>query len=558
MLNNLSFRAKLIIVRSINLCIISIFAVIAFNSFNGVSAMLNEQVAVASLLRAQMTADMVHDGTKGNVLYALNVSSRQQVDSEARKEALQKFQEDRKTFEDNIAILEQGNLSEQGRAALTRAKPDIDSYLNLGDKIITLAFQDYAAAQAQLPIFMNKFIILEKSMDELGDAIEDDIKGVAKRNEAAGKTAQSLIIITALIGLLTIYTVSVVLVRSIVIRIKTAYNYLKDTAEGNLNAEVRTDLKDEISQILSAVAQLRGKLIKDVEASNRTAENLKSLVKQIQGSAVHVNSSINQLSATSREQESMVSEVAATVTQVATSSKEIASTTKELLRTMNEAAAITETSGTLASSGQQDLVKMGETMRGVMDASASINTRLAMLNEKAGNISQVTTTIAKVADQTNLLSLNAAIEAEKAGEYGRGFAIVATEIRRLADQTAVASYDIELIVKEMQSAVSASVMGMDKFSEEVRSGLKDIQQISGQLYMVIEQVQILIPKFEVVNQGMSSQTDASEQISQGLTQVNDAMHQLVDTVRLSTASVQDIAGTSNSLSAAVAHFKTES
>ena len=82
------------------------------------------------------------------------------------------------------------------------------------------------------------------------------------------------------------------------------------------------------------------------------------------------------------------------------------------------------------------------------------------------------TTITKVADQTNLLSLNAAIEAEKAGEHGRGFAVVATEIRRLADQTAIASYDIEQLVKEMQSAVSAGVMGMDKFSEEVRGASK--------------------------------------------------------------------------------------
>ena len=92
-------------------------------------------------------------------------------------------------------------------------------------------------------------------------------------------------------------------------------------------------------------------------------------------------------------------------------------------------------------------------MRQVMDAAGSINAKLAVLNEKAGNINQVVTTITKVADQTNLLSLNAAIEAEKAGEYGRGFAVVATEIRRLADQTAVATYDIEQMVKEIQSAV---------------------------------------------------------------------------------------------------------
>lgn len=288
---------------------------------------------------------------------------------------------------------------------------------------------------------------------------------------------------------------------------------------------------------------------------NDMSSDLAAIVRQTQGSAVRVNSSITELSATSREQESMVSEVAATATQVAATSKEIASTAKELLRTMNEVSSMTETSGSLAASGQEGLVRMGDTMRGVMEASVTINTRLAMLNEKAGNISQVTTTIAKVADQTNLLSLNAAIEAEKAGEYGRGFAIVATEIRRLADQTAVASYDIELIVKEIQSAVSASVMGMDKFSEETRRGLSDIQQIGTQLSQVIEQMQILIPKFETVNEGMSSQTTGAEQISQALGQINEAMRQIVDAVRQSTMAVQEISSTANGLSGAVARFK---
>ena len=149
---------------------------------------------------------------------------------------------------------------------------------------------------------------------------------------------------------------------------------------------------------------------------------------------------------------------------------------------------------TLAGSGQAGLTHMEETMRHVMEAAGSINAKLAVLNEKAGNINQVVTTITKVADQTNLLSLNAAIEAEKAGEYGRGFAVVATEIRRLADQTAVATYDIEQMVKEIQSAVSAGVMGMDKFSEEVRRGMQDVQQVGGQLSQIIQQVQALAPR----------------------------------------------------------------
>src|SRR5260370_10615076 len=101
---------------------------------------------------------------------------------------------------------------------------------------------------------------------------------------------------------------------------------------------------------------------------------------------------------------------------------------------------------------------MEGTMRHVMEAAGSINAKLAVLNEKAGNINQVVTTITKVADQTNLLSLNAAIEAEKAGEYGRAFAVVATEIRRLADQTAPPTYGIAQMVKDIQPAASAAAM----------------------------------------------------------------------------------------------------
>jgi len=214
-----------------------------------------------------------------------------------------------------------------------------------------------------------------------------------------------------------------------------------------------------------------------------------------------------------------------------------------------------EKSAVLASDGQTGLSKMEETMRHVMEATGSIHAKLAVLNEKAGNISQVTTTITKVADQTNLLSLNAAIEAEKAGEYGRGFAVVATEIRRLADQTAVASYDIELIVKEIQSAVSASVMGMDKFSEETRRGLEDIQHVGGQLTQVIEQVQTLIPRFEAVNDGMLSQTTGAEQITGALVQLTEAMQQAAEAIRQSNMSVQEVSQAANSLSSGVSRFK---
>jgi methyl-accepting chemotaxis protein WspA len=176
---------------------------------------------------------------------------------------------------------------------------------------------------------------------------------------------------------------------------------------------------------------------------------------------------------------------------------------------------------------------------------------------KAGNINQVIITITKVADQTNLLSLNAAIEAEKAGEYGRGFSVVAAEIRRLADQTAVSTYDIEQTVREMQSAVSAGVMAMDKFSEEVRRGMQEIQQVGTQLSQIIHEVQTVAPRFEMVNEGMRSQATAAEQISEALSQLGEAAQQTVESLRQSGMTLDELNQVSSGLRTSISRFKLQ-
>ncbi len=233
------------------------------------------------------------------------------------------------------------------------------------------------------------------------------------------------------------------------------------------------------------------------EGFNRMTDELTALVGQIQKSSSQVNTSVTDIAATAKQQQATASEIAATSTEIGATSREISATSMELVKTMGEVSEATERSAALATGGQTSLSSMEETMGRVIEAAASINSKLVVLNEKAGNINQVVTTITKVADQTNLLSLNAAIEAEKAGEYGRGFSVVATEIRRLADQTAVATFDIEKMVKEIQSAVASGVMGMDKFSEEVRRGMQEIQQVGTQLSQIIHQVQTLAPRVRV-------------------------------------------------------------
>jgi methyl-accepting chemotaxis protein len=285
---------------------------------------------------------------------------------------------------------------------------------------------------------------------------------------------------------------------------------------------------------------------------------LSELVGHVQRSGIQVNSSVTQIAATAREQQATAAEIAATTTEIGATSKEISATSRELVRTMQEVSGVADDSASLAAKGQSSLSRMEDTMRHVMDAAAGINDKLGVLNEKAGNINQVVTTITKVADQTNLLSLNAAIEAEKAGESGRGFSVVATEIRRLADQTAVATYDIEQTVKEIQSAVTAGVMGMDKFTDQVRRGMQEVQEAGGQLSQIIRQVQELAPRFEQVNEGMQAQATGAEQISQALTQLSDASQQTVESLRQSNEAIEGLNQVSGALRAGISRFRLES
>ena len=288
---------------------------------------------------------------------------------------------------------------------------------------------------------------------------------------------------------------------------------------------------------------------------NRFADDLSQIVGHVQKAGSQVNDNAAQIADSARHQQVTFGEIASTTAWIGHTSKEISVTSRQLVKTMSEVNAVSEETARLAGSGQAGINRMEATMRQIMDAARAITAKLAVLNEKTANITTVVTTITKVADQTNLLSLNAAIEAEKAGEAGLGFSVVAMEIRRLADQTAVATYDIEKTVKEMQSAVSAGVMGMDRFSEEVRRGVEEIREVSTQLAQIIQQVQTLNPRFQVVNEGMQSQSTGAQQISETLVQLSDSAQKTADSLRRSNVAIEQLNDAARNLQDSVARFK---
>jgi methyl-accepting chemotaxis protein len=264
--------------------------------------------------------------------------------------------------------------------------------------------------------------------------------------------------------------------------------------------------------------------------------------------SIHLTSSATQIASSAVHQQTNVTTLMASSNQIATAAKEISATSQELLRAMSEIADAAEATAGLAREGRQGLKGMETSMQALNSATGSISSKLAAIRTKASRINSVVTAITKVADQTNLLSLNASIEAEKAGEAGAGFAVVAREIRRLADQSAQATLDIEQIVEEMQEAVASGVDEIRDFSEAVHGGIGAAETMRGQFGDIIERVEGMAPRYETVEQGMQNQSVGAKQIS-------DAMWQLTETARQASDSVHDLNEVSRQLHEAVRILK---
>jgi methyl-accepting chemotaxis protein WspA len=342
-------------------------------------------------------------------------------------------------------------------------------------------------------------------------------------------------LVTLAIGVLTFiaFFFSFVLFRAMFLPLKNLVVAAERLAKGDLSVRVPVLQSDEIAEV--------------GRAFNHMAGAMEEILSQLQSAGVQLTTSTTQMGAAARQQEATIVQQETATKQIAVTAKEISLTATEFAGTIQEVTRSAEEASSMATSGQEALQQMKTIMQNMVESTAGIANQLAKLNDKTNTITGVITTITKVADRTNLLSLNAAIEAHKIGDKGGGFSVIATEIRRLADQTAVATLDIEKTVNEMVSAVSSGVEGMVKFSEDIRTGVAQATSISGILTKIIGQVQQQTSTFEIVNQGMDAQSVGAKQITESIEELSGVAQQSTSSIRQFHIALDQLSGATKDL-----------
>lgn len=276
-------------------------------------------------------------------------------------------------------------------------------------------------------------------------------------------------------------------------KMETAVRFL---AEGNLaEANVEHKSNDEIGRIINAFNSMR----------NSMRESLSKLMTEVKQKSGILSDTAGQLTSNAQQTTTSANENAVTTTEIAASAEEAASSLQSILTYAQSA---TEQ----ASEGGQKIVKILDQIQIISKMSEKTSDIITELNEKSQEINRIVELITAIADQTNLLALNAAIEAARAGDHGRGFSVVAEEVRKLAEQSASAGKEIYRLINSIQSESQKAVQFTSESVKEIKSGVIAVQETGNKFNDIISAVQGLASKIQEV-------ASTTEQLSYGVQNV---------------------------------------
>ncbi|MCF8239947.1 MAG: methyl-accepting chemotaxis protein [Melioribacteraceae bacterium] len=351
----------------------------------------------------------------------------------------------------------------------------------------------------------------------------------------------NIAIFLSFIGIIFALFIFINITNSIIKPLQKAISAAAEISEGNLLTEIKVTSFDESGRLLRGI--------------HRMKSNLAHLVDRIDSAVLKVKSIANKIELNAGNQQKRVRRFNEFTSDIGVANNQISATSKNLMQSMNKVFESASSTSDKAKHGHDSISEMENKMSQLVKATREISNKLQNLHDKSVQITSIITTINKIADQTNLLSLNAAIEAEKAGDYGDGFSVVASEIRRLSDQTTNSIVDIEEIILEMKNAVGGGVKEINKFSEEVSFTVNEVNEISSQLGSIIKGFSGIVPQFNNILEGMDSQVLGTQHIKESISELNEKSKSSLSIIDNFSASIERLNDTVSVMQKQIQKFK---
>ncbi|MCP1488048.1 methyl-accepting chemotaxis protein [Pseudomonas fluorescens] len=418
----------------------------------------------------------------------------------------------------------------------------LDNYLQAQNQMMELSRQDKIDEMRSL---INTRI--KDGTDQMGEQLNKLIAinaaGAKAASAQAGEKYDSAIfgiVLVAIVAALATVLLAWLLTRSIVTPLNRAVAAARTIAEGNLTKVIEIDGNDEPARLLEALAAMQA--------------NLRKTIEQIAGSATQLGSAAEELSAVTEEASRGLQQQNNEIEQAATAVNEMTAAVEEVARNAVSTSEASNQSTHAAREGRDQVVKTVDAIQTMTHDVQNTAQMIEGLAAQGRDIGKVLDVIRAIAEQTNLLALNAAIEAARAGEAGRGFAVVADEVRALAHRTAQSTQEIEKMVAGIQNGTGEAVSSMQQSNQRTQSTLEMARAAGVALEQITQSIHQINERNLVIASASEEQAQVSREVDRNLVNIRDLATQSAAGANQTSAATHELSRLAVDLNAMVARF----
>ncbi|PYC22385.1 methyl-accepting chemotaxis protein [Pseudomonas jessenii] len=432
--------------------------------------------------------------------------------------------------------------SPEERALYQTFATTLDNYLQAQNQMMELSRQDKLDEMRSL---INTRI--KDGTDQMGEQLNklivmnaSDAKTASIQAGQYYDSAITGIIIVAVFAAFATVLLAWLLTRSIVTPLNRAVQAAQTIADGNLTKVIEVDGKDEATQLLQALATMQ--------------TNLRKTIEQIAGSATQLGAAAEELSAVTEEASRGLQQQNNEIEQAATAVNEMTAAVEEVARNAVSTSEASNQSTHAAREGRDQVVKTVDAIQTMTHDVQNTAQMIEGLAAQGRDIGKVLDVIRAIAEQTNLLALNAAIEAARAGEAGRGFAVVADEVRALAHRTAQSTQEIEKMVAGIQNGTGEAVSSMQQSNQRTQSTLEMARAAGVALEQITQSIHQINERNLVIASASEEQAQVSREVDRNLVNIRDLATQSAAGANQTSAATHELSRLAVDLNAMVARF----